>query len=69
MVNLMISRNKNKGKTIIDWDLNIYCPEQWYGEESTWDADLWQINARIYNDGNSIDTELCDQILFANMRP
>jgi hypothetical protein len=44
-----LTRNKNKGKTRIDWDLNIYCPEQWYGEESTWDPELWNINARIYS--------------------
>ena len=50
-------RNKNKGKTIIDWDLNVYCPEQWYGGESTWDADLWKINARIYINGSAIDTD------------
>lgn len=52
-----LTRNKNATKTPIDWDLNVYCPEQWYGQESTWDADLWQINARIYNRGNSIDTD------------
>jgi len=50
-------RNKNKGKTIIDWDLNVYCPEQWYGGESFWDPDLWKINARIYSDGTAIDTD------------
>jgi len=57
MVDMMISRNKNKGKTIIDWDLNVYCPEQWYGGESFWDPELWKINARIYSDGIAIDTE------------
>jgi len=58
MVNLMISRNKNKGKTIIDWDLNVYCPEQWYGGESYWDHDLWKINARIYRDEDiPLDTD------------
>lgn len=60
MVDMMISRNKNKGKTIIDWDLNVYCPEQWYGEVSFWDPDLWKINARIYREGEGrspIDTE------------
>jgi len=62
MVNLMISRNKNKGKTIIDWDLNVYCPEQWYGGESFWDPKLWKINARIYNDGAVIDTEYTIQL-------
>ena len=62
MVNLMISRNKNKGKTIIDWDLNVYCPEHWYGGESFWDPKLWKINARIYNDGAVIDTEYTIQL-------
>jgi len=62
MVNLMISRNKNKGKTIIDWDLNVYCPEQWYGGETFWDPKLWKINARIYNDGAVIDTEYTIQL-------
>jgi hypothetical protein len=60
MVNLMISRNKNKHKTIIDWDLNVYCPEQWYGDETYWDHDLWKINARIYMEGpgqNPLDTD------------
>ena len=58
MVNLMISRNKNKHKTVIDWDLNVYCPEQWYGGESYWDHDLWKINARIYRDEDiPLDTD------------
>lgn len=53
-------RNKNANKTRIDWDLNIYCPEQWYGEVTFWDPDLWKINARIYMEGEGrspIDTE------------
>ena len=45
-------RNKNKYKTPIDWDLNVFCPEQWYGGESFWDHDLWKINARIYMEDN-----------------
>jgi hypothetical protein len=54
-----IARNKNKGKTIIDWDLNVFSPEQWYGPEkgSYWDPELWMINARIYSDGIAIDTD------------
>lgn len=43
-------RNKNKYKTRIDWDLNIFCPEQWYGHGAFWDPDLWKINARIYQE-------------------
>ena len=54
-------RNKNKHKTPIDWDLNVFCPEQWYGGESSWDHDLWKINARIYMEDNPnatyIDTD------------
>ena len=54
-------RNKNKYKTPIDWDLNVFCPEQWYGGESFWDHDLWKINARIYMEDhpetNYIDTD------------
>lgn len=52
-----MTRNKNKGKTKIDWDLNIFCPEQWYGQGTFWDPDLWKINARIYNDGYIVDTD------------
>ena len=58
---LIERRNKNKTKTPIDWDLNVYCPEQWYGGDSFWDHDLWKINARIYMEDNPntnyIDTD------------
>jgi len=60
LTNTLERRNKNANKTKIDWDLNVYCPEQWYGEESYWDADLWKINARIYMEGpgrSPIDTD------------
>lgn len=52
-------RNKNKHKTKIDWDLNVYCPEQWYGplEGTFWDTELWKINARIYSEDNVVDTD------------
>ena len=49
-------RNKNKNKTKIDWDLNVWCPEQWYGDGSFHDKDLWKINARIYGE-DIIDTD------------
>ena len=58
---LIERRNKNKTKTPIDWDLNVYCPEQWYGGDSFWDHDFWKINARIYMEDhpetNYIDTD------------
>jgi len=51
-------RNKNKHKTKIDWDLNVFCPEQWYGLDkgTFWDHEHWLINARIYDEGNVRDT-------------
>lgn len=52
-----LTRSKNKHKTKIDWDLNVFCPEQWYGGDTTWDHDLWKINARIYNEHSMIDTD------------
>lgn len=61
LTNTLERRNKNASKTKIDWDLNVFCPEQWYGEVSFWDPDLWKINARIYQDKdgtvNVIDTD------------
>jgi len=51
-----LARNKNKHKTRIDWDLNVWCPEQWYGDETYWDHDLWKINARIYGE-DIVDTD------------
>ena len=54
-------RNKNKNKTKIEyWDLNVYCPEQWYGDETYWDHDLWVINARVWQpeeEGEILDTD------------
>lgn len=47
-------RNKNAHKTRIDWDLNVFCPEQWYGGETYCDHDLWRINARIYMEDNTL---------------
>ena len=50
---ITMPRNKNKHKIKIDWDLNVFCPEQWYGADTTWDHDLWKINARIYNENEN----------------
>ncbi len=38
-------RNKNKDKTLIDWDLNIYMPEEWDAdkEDSYYDPASWRI--------------------------
>ena len=53
MVNLMISRNKNKHKTIIDYDVNVYVLEEYNHDtrESYWDPTKWYLHVYDYNDG------------------
>jgi len=53
MVNLMISRNKNKHKTIIDYDVNVYVLEEYNHDtrESYWDPAKWYLHVYDYNDG------------------
>jgi len=47
-------RNKNRDKTLIDYDLNIYMPEELdAGGESYWDPASWCIHVYTYNEGNS----------------
>lgn len=44
-------RNKNADKTLIDWDLNIYMPEELdEGGESYWDPASWRIQVYIATD-------------------
>jgi hypothetical protein len=46
-------RNKNAGKELIDWDLNIYMPEELNaGGESYWDPANWKIHVYAYRDKN-----------------
>lgn len=43
-------RNKNRDKTLIDWDLNIFIPEELdAGGESYWDPASWKIHVYIVN--------------------
>lgn len=54
MVNLMISRNKNKHKTVIDYDVNVYVRD-YYDLESkiSWqNPNEWYLHVYDYNDGN-----------------
>lgn len=47
-------RNKNADKEHIDWDLNIYMPEE-YNEELDdyyYDPASWRIHVYIYKDGD-----------------
>jgi hypothetical protein len=45
-------RNPNYGKTLIDWDLNIYMPEEWDVEkdDSYYDPASWKIQVYAYRD-------------------
>ena len=55
MVNLMISRNKNKGKTLIDYDINVFVREEYNHEtgESFWNTDQWYLHVYNYDDGRN----------------
>lgn len=47
-MNQVIRRNKNAGKTLIDYDLNIYMPEELdAGGNSYWDPASWRIHVYI----------------------
>ena len=47
-------RNKNAGKTLIDWDLNIYMPEQVDAEldDYYYDPASWKIHVYAHRDGD-----------------
>jgi hypothetical protein len=47
-------RNKNANKELIDYDLNIFMPEQWDEEkdDSYYDPASWKIHVYIYKDGD-----------------
>jgi hypothetical protein len=50
----LTKRNKNAHKTPIDYDLNIYMPEELDDAgNSYWDPASWRIHVYTYNDGNS----------------
>ncbi|NBU99937.1 MAG: hypothetical protein EBS31_00480 [Burkholderiaceae bacterium] len=49
-MSLTISRNKNKGKELIDWDLNIFMPELYDAEADDYyyDPASWKIHVYAY---------------------
>ena len=51
---LTSKRNKNAGKELIEWDLNIFMPEHWDEEkdDSYYDPASWKIHVYIYKDGD-----------------
>ena len=46
-------RNPNYGKTLIDYDVNVYVLEDYNSEtkESFWNTDQWYLHVYDYNDG------------------
>jgi len=51
---MLNKRNKNAGKELIDWDLNIFMPEEWDEEkdDSYYDPANWKIHVYAYRDGD-----------------
>jgi hypothetical protein len=47
-------RNVNHGKTLIDYDVNIYVREDYNPDtgESVWNQDQWYLHVYDYNNGN-----------------
>ena len=52
-----ILRNKNKHKTLIDYDVNVYVREEYNREtkESTWNTDQWYLHVYDYNNGDPFE--------------
>jgi hypothetical protein len=46
-------RNKNRNKTPIDYDVNVYVPEEYNHDtgESYWNTNQWYLHVFDYNDG------------------
>ena len=53
----MERRNKNAGKTLIEYDVNVYVREEYNQEtgESYWNEDQWYLHVYDYNGGDSIE--------------
>ena len=50
----MERRNKNAGKTLIEYDVNVYVREEYNAEtgESYWNEDQWYLHVYDYNGGS-----------------
>jgi len=51
---MLNKRNKNAGKELIEWDLNIFMPEEYDAEkdDSYFDPASWKIHVYAYRDGD-----------------
>ena len=54
---MLATRNKNKDKTVIDYDVNVFVREEYNHEtmESFWNADQWYLHVYNYNDGSPVE--------------
>ena len=51
-MNQVIRRNKNAGKSLIDYDLNIYMPEELSQNGESWyDPANWRIHVYVHRNG------------------
>ena len=53
-MSLTTYRNKNHGKELIDWDLNIFIPEEYdaSSDEYYYEPSNWRIHVYVYANGN-----------------
>ena len=54
MQTMLDKRNKNADKELIEWDLNIFMPEEWDEDkdDSYFDPANWKIHVYAYRDGD-----------------
>lgn len=55
-----MTRNKNAGKTAIDYDINVYVREDYNSDtgESTWNQDQWYLHVYDYNGGDHTEVSV-----------
>ena len=54
---MLATRNKNKDKTKIDYDVNVFVREEYNPDtmESYWNTDQWYLHVYNYNDGSPVE--------------
>lgn len=56
---IAMTRNKNANKTLIDWDLNIFIPEELdAGGESFFDPANWRIHVYHYTETGHLEWDM-----------
>lgn len=54
---MLATRNKNKDKTKIDYDVNVFVREEYNPDtmESYWNEDQWYLHVYNYNNGDHVE--------------